>query len=149
MTERLIIRLASNASQKNHWLIWSDSEGEIIASGEVDNANQLALLTDKAVQRYVICLLPNIDVVIKQIPINGSFNRQMQQALPYLVEEELASDVEQLHFHVIAKQTDSVHVAICEKQKMQTWLEWLDEAGIACSQFIPEGLSLPVPIDGV
>ena len=145
MTERLIIRLASKASQKNHWLIWSDNENEIIASGQVDNASQLDLLTDKAVQRRVICLLPGVDVLIKKVPINGTFNRQMQQALPFLVEEELACDVEQLHFHVIAKETDLVHVAICEKQKMHSWLEWLSEAGINCSQFIPEGLTLPLP----
>lgn len=148
MTERLIIRLASKASQKNHWLIWSDSEDEIIASGEVDNAEQLNLLTEKAQQRTVICLLPGADVSIKGIAINGVFNRQMQQALPYLVEEELASDVDTLHFSVIAKQTDLVYAAICEKQKIAMWLDWLQAAEIRCRQFIPEGLALPVVADG-
>ena len=148
MTERLIIRLASEASQKNHWLIWSDSENEIIASGDVDNAEQLNLLTEKAQQRAVICLLPNVDVCIRAIAINGVFNRQIQQALPYLVEEELASDVESLHFSVIAKQTDLLHVAICDKQKISTWLSWLEAAQIRCRQFIPEGLALPVAADG-
>ena len=148
MTERLIIRLASKASQKNSWLIWSDSENEIIASGEVDNAQQLNLLAEKAQQRTVICLLPSVDVSIRAITINGVFNRQMQQALPYLVEEELASDVDTLHFSVIAKQTDLLHVAICEKQKISTWLSWLETAQIRCRQFIPEGLALPVAADG-
>ncbi len=147
MTERLIIRLASEASQKNHWLIWSDSENEIIASGQVDNAQQLNLLSEKAQQRAVICLLPGVDVCIKAITINGVFNRQMQQALPYLVEEELASDVEKLHFSVIAKQTDLLHVAICDKQKISTWLNWLEAAQISCKQLIPEGLTLPC-VDG-
>ena len=147
MTERLIIRLASKASQKNHWLIWSDSEDEIIASGDLDNAEQLNLLTEKAQQRAVICLLPSADVSIRAVTINGVFNRQMQQALPYLVEEELASDVETLHFSVIAKQTDLVHVAICDKQKISTWLGWLEAAQISCRQFIPEGLALPVAAD--
>ncbi|MGB5444776.1 MAG: type II secretion system protein GspL [Psychromonas sp.] len=145
MNERLIIRLASNVSQKNYWLIWSDSENEIIASGEVDNAEQLNLLTEKAVQRRVICLLPGVDVAIKKVPIKGVFNRQMQQALPYLVEEELASDVEKLHFSVLVKATDLVYVAICDKQKMHHWLEWLENAQIRCTQFIPEGLALPLP----
>lgn len=148
MNERLIIRLASSASQKNYWLIWSDSENEIIASGEVDNAGQLNLLTEKALQRRVICLLPGVDVCIKKVPITGAFNRQMQQALPYLVEEELASDVEKLHFNVIAKETHLVHVAICDKQKMHDWLDWLETAQIQCKQFIPEGLTLPLPEDG-
>jgi general secretion pathway protein L len=148
VTERLIIRLASEASHKNHWLIWSESENEIIASGQVANAEQLNLLTEKAEQRVVICLLPGVDICIKKIAINGAFNRQMQQALPYLVEEELASDVEKLHFSVIAKQTDLLHVAICDKQKMSTWLAWLKTAQIICKQFIPEGLTLPLCADG-
>ena len=148
MTERLIIRLASKASQRNNWLIWSDNENEIIASGEVESAEQLNLLTEKAQQRTVICLLPNVDVCIRDIAINGTFNRQMQQALPYLLEDELACDVEKLHFSLIAKQTDLIHVAICDKQKIINWLSWLEEAQISCSQFIPEGLVLPVAEDG-
>lgn len=148
MNERLIIRLASSASQKNYWLIWSDSENEIIASGEVDNAEQLNLLTEKALQRRVICLLPGVDIVIKKVAIKGVFNRQMQQALPYLIEEELASDVEKLHFNVIAKEAHLVHVAICDKQKMHDWIDWLENAQIQCKQFIPEGLALPLPEEG-
>jgi len=144
VNERLIIRLASKASQKNYWLIWSDSEDEIIASGELDNAEQLNLLTEKAQYRTVICLLPGVDVTIREVPIQGNFNRQMQQALPYLVEDDLASDVDLLHFSVVAKQTDLLHVAICEKKKILMWLSWLDDAGITCRQFIPEGLTLPV-----
>jgi len=145
MSERLIIRLASEALQKQHWLIWSDSEKEIIASGEIDNAEQLNTLTEKAASRHVICLLPGVDVSIKEVPIKGNFNRQMQKALPYLIEEDLAGDVEKLHFTVIAKSTDLVHVAVCDKQRMYNWLSWLADAQINCKQFIPEGLALPTP----
>lgn len=145
--ERLIIRLASEASQKQYWLIWSEDEQEIIASGEIDNAEQLHSLTEKALSRQVICLLPGMDVCIKEVPIKGAFNRQMQQALPYLMEEDLAVDVEKLHFTVIEKQTDLVHVAVCNKQRMNHWLAWLSEAKISCKQFIPEGLTLPFPAD--
>lgn len=149
VSERLIIRLASEASQKQHWLIWSESEQEIIASGEVENAQQLNTLTEKTLSRNVICLLPGVDVSIKEVVINGAFNRQMQQALPYLIEEELASDVEKLHLSVIAKRTDLVHVAICDKQRMHNWLAWLEDAQISCKQFIPEGLALPMADDDV
>jgi len=145
VSERLIIRLASEASQKQHWLIWSGSEKEIIASGEIDNAKQLTTLAEKASSRQVICLLPGADIAIKEVTINGAFNRQMQQALPYLLEEELASDVDKLHFSVVEKRPNLVHVAVCEKQRMANWLAWLTEADISCKQFIPEGLALPVP----
>ena len=32
--EQLLIRLGSNADEAVHWLVWSTSEREIIASGE-------------------------------------------------------------------------------------------------------------------
>lgn len=147
VTERLIIRLASEASQKQHWLIWSDGEKEIIASGDIENAEQLKMLTEKASSRHVICLLPGVDVCIKEVPIKGAFNRQMQQALPYLMEEDLSRDVEKLHFTVIAQRTDLVHVAVCDKQRMHNWLGWLADANISCKQFVPEGLALPFPAD--
>jgi len=67
----------------------------------------------------------------------------MQLALPYMLEEELASDVELLHFSIINKQTDLVHVAVCEKKKISNWLNWLAQASINCKQFIPEYLALP------
>ncbi|MEI6898026.1 MAG: type II secretion system protein GspL [Psychromonas sp.] len=147
MSERLIIRLASEASQKQHWLIWSESEKEIIASGELENAQYLKTLTDKAQSRQVICLLPGVDVAIKEVVINGTFNRQMQQALPYLIEEELACDIEKSHLTVIAKHPGLVHVAVCDKQRIANWLAWLADANINCKQFIPEGLALPVATD--
>ena len=147
MSEQLIIRLASEAHQTIHWLIWSDSEKEIIASGDLENAQALQLLTEKAQTRKVICLVPGVDVTLKSVVINGSFTRQMQQALPYMLEDDLASDVDKLHFSVLAKKNDLVEVAICFKSKLQMWLDWLADADIFCQRLIPETLTLPVPND--
>jgi general secretion pathway protein L len=145
VSEQLIIRLASEAHQAIHWLIWSDSEKEIIASGDIDNAQALSLLTEKAQARKVICLVPSVDVTLKSVEIKGKFTRQMQQALPYMLEDDLASDVDKLHFSILAKKTDLVEVAICFKSKLQMWLDWLAEADIFCQRIIPEVLSLPMP----
>ena len=145
MSEQLIIRLASEAHQTIHWLIWSDSEKEIIASGDLENAQDLQLLTEKAQSRKVICLVPSVDVTLKSVVIKGNFTRQMQQALPYMLEDDLASDVDKLHFSVLAKKTDLVDVAICFKSKLQMWLDWLADADIFCQRLLPEALALPLP----
>jgi len=145
VSEQLIIRLASEAHQTIHWLIWSDSEKEIIASGDLDNAQALQLLTEKAQTRKVICLVPSVDVTLKSVEVKGKFTRQMQQALPYMLEDDLASDVDKLHFSILAKKLDLVEVAICFKSKLQMWLDWLAEADIFCQRIIPEVLSLPMP----
>jgi len=117
VTERLIIRLASQAWQKSSWLLWSDTEHRTIESGHVECAEDLFSLTEKAQHNIVVCLLPSVDVCIRKIEVKGAFNHQMQQALPYLIEDELASDVEQLHFSVLAKKGNVVHVAVCEKHQ--------------------------------
>lgn len=143
MSEQLIIRLASEAHQIIHWLIWSEKEQEIIASGELDNAEVLTLLTEKAQARKVICLAPSVDITLKSVEIKGSFTRQMQQALPYMLEDELASDVDKLHFSILSKKVDHIEVAICFKTKIQLWLDWLAAADIFCQRMIPEALALP------
>lgn len=147
MSEQLIIRLASEAHQTIHWLVWSESEKEIIASGDLDNAQALQLLTEKAQSRKVICLVPGVDVTLKSVAIKGTYTRQMQQALPYMLEDDLASDVDKLHFSVLAKETDLVEVAICYKSKLKMWLGWLADADIFCQRLIPEALALPLPTD--
>lgn len=147
MSEQLIIRLASEATQIIHWLIWSDSEKEIIASGDIENAQALQLLTEKAQTRKVICLVPSVDVTLRAVVIKGNFTRQMQQALPYMLEDDLASDVDKLHFSVLAKKTDLVDIAICFKSKLQMWLDWLSDADILCQRILPEALALPQPED--
>jgi len=143
VSEQLIIRLASEAHQTIHWLIWSEKEQEIIASGELDNAEALTLLTEKAQTRKVTCLAPSVDITLKSVVIKGSFTRQMQQALPYMLEDELASDVDKLHFSVLSKKVDQVEVAICFKAKLQLWLDWLEAAEIFCQRMVPEALALP------
>ena len=143
MSEQLIIRLASEAHQTIHWLIWSEKEQEIIASGELDNAEALTLLTEKAQTRKVTCLAPSVDITLKPVMIKGSFTRQMQQALPYMLEDELASDVDKLHFSVLSKKVDQIEVAICFKAKLKLWLDWLEAAEIFCQRMVPEALALP------
>jgi len=147
VSEQLIIRLGSEAHQPIHWLIWSDSEKEIIGSGEVSNASALQELTEKAQTRHVICLVPDVDVTLKSVEIKGTFTRQMQQALPYMLEDDLACDVDRMHFSVFAKETDLIHVAICFKNKIEMWVDWLKEAEIVSLKFIPEALALPFPAD--
>ena len=130
MSEQLIIRLSSESHQTIYWLIWSDSEKKIIESGELVNAVNLNQLSEKALTRKVTCLLPSVDITLTSVEIKGAFTRQTQQALPYMLEDDLACDVEKLHFSVFAKETDLIQVAVCAKNKMQTWLDWLNDAEI-------------------
>jgi len=147
VSEQLILRLSSEPQQPIHWLVWSNDDNKTIEYGDVAGVEGLDLLTEKAQSRKVICLLPSVDITLKSVPMSSAFSRKTLQALPYMLEDELASDVERLHFSVIAKTPEMLHVAVCEKHKMVTWLAWLSDANITPFKFIPDVLALPEPLE--
>ncbi|MCE2573547.1 type II secretion system protein GspL [Motilimonas eburnea] len=143
MSERLVVRLGSEANHVIDWLVWSSSEQEIIASGQLNHAEQLSQLHEKAGGRPIITLLPASDVLLTQVEVPGKLTKQLQQALPYMIEEELATDVDNLHFSVLNCSQGVAHLAVVEKSKMDTWLDWLEAAQLKCRQVLPDVLALP------
>lgn len=147
MSEQLVIRLGSRAEHSISWLIWAGHEQDIIASGELANAAQLTELAGRLGKRPVVALVPASDVVLKSVPLPGKPNRQLMQALPYMLEEEQAEDIDQLFLALGAvEQHDGQYVqqvAICQHQRMQQWLSWLTEAGFSVSRMVPDALLLP------
>ena len=97
MSEQLIIRLGSTPQQPLWWLIWSAGAAEVIASGQLTDATELTGLAERiGVNRPLTALLPACDVVLKEVALPGKPTRQILQALPYMLEEEQAEDIEQL-----------------------------------------------------
>jgi len=148
MTETLYIRLGSKAHDVIHWLIWSEQNREIIASGELANAEALTQLTEKAQQRTVITFVSGSDVILKQLTVPGNSQRAIRLAAPYMLEDALAQDVEQLFFaYANIKNDSSEHncfVAVVERAQLAQWQSWLNDANIACRVMIPDVLALPI-----
>ncbi|MDG1752896.1 MAG: type II secretion system protein GspL [Thalassotalea sp.] len=147
MTENLIIRLGSNYNDVIHWMVWAAHEQEIIASGQLSNAGQLSQLTDKAQSRDVVVLVPSCDVALKSLHVPAKSQKAIRQAAPYMLEDELAQDVEQLFFaygdNKQVSNNDNCFVAVVEHQQMLLWLSWLNDANIATKRMLPDVLALP------
>jgi len=143
MSEQLVVRLGSESRQAIHWLVWSSVESEIIASGILANASDLGELKSRAGGRPIITLVPSCDVTFKDVELPGRSNKQLLNALPYMLEQELSSDIDKLHFSVLDKVANTVSVAVIAHDKMQQWLTWLEDAELVCEQFIPDTLTLP------
>ena len=148
MSESLVIRLGTNAQQPVHWLVWSTQEQEIIASGTLASAHGLGELRERAGGRPVVTLVPGSDLIFRRVSLPGKYNRQAAAALPYLLEEQIASDVEALHLVVLAHQGHDVDLMAVDKVKMQGWLDWLQQAGLTSLQLLPDVLALPLASDG-
>lgn len=143
MSEQLVVRLGSESRQAIHWLVWSTVEGEIIASGTLTNAAGLIELKAHAGGRPIIVLVPSCDVTFKDVTLPGRSNKKLLNALPYMLEQELSSDIDKLHFAVLGKVDNTVAVAVIAHDKMQQWQSWLADAALECEQFIPDALTLP------
>jgi len=155
MSETLIIRLGHNQTDKLHWLIYSDAEQEIIASGELQNACELSNLSDKAVNRQLVALLPAADVQLKKVILPAKWNRKLQQALPYIIEDDLACDLDDLYIataepflELQGEETKhGIKVAILNKAWFESWLECLAGYQLSPQKAIPDALLLPFEDD--
>ena len=76
MTEILLIRTGQTEQDKLNWLIYSPQEQEIIASGELTDANRLSELSEKAQTREVVVLLPSDQVQLKTVALPTKWNRK-------------------------------------------------------------------------
>jgi general secretion pathway protein L len=155
VTEKLFIRLGSKAHDTIHWLVLggtSADEPEIIASGELQNADQLSELTNKAEHRQIQVFVPGCDVLLKSLHVPAKSNRAMRLAVPYMLEDTLAEEVEQLFFAYAELANDSddnnCFTAIVAHKQMQQWLSWLADAEIETKSMLPDVLAMPLNDNG-
>jgi len=155
VTETLFIRLGSQAHETIHWLAMAGvgtTEPEITASGEIKNAQQLSELSSEAAQRQVQIFVPGCDVLLKRMQVPAKSNRAMRLAVPYMLEDSLAEEVEQLFFAYADLANDSDNnncfTAIVAHKQMQQWLSWLDDADIETKSILPDVLAMPINENG-
>lgn len=144
MSERLFIRLGRNTEQACSWLVWSEQEQEIIASGELANAQGLATLTERAGNRPIDVLVPASAMTLTSVNLPEKGQRQALKALPFMLEEMLADDVDAMHFTVGPRNGDALSVVAVAHEQMQTWLNCLTEAGLKVKRIVPDCLALPL-----
>lgn len=143
MSEQLFIRLGWREEQACHWLVWSDVESEIIASGVIEQATKLEQLEEYARTRPVTVFVCSSAVTLTSVDLPEKGQRQALKAVPFMLEEQLAQDISELHFCIGAKHDNKAYVAVVTHEQMERWKTWLDDAGIKTKKFIPDCLAIP------
>ncbi|MCG9544369.1 type II secretion system protein GspL [Vibrio sp. Isolate33] len=149
MSEFLTVRLSSEPQSPVQWLVWSTSQQEVIASGELSSWEQLDELTPYAEKRSCIALLPGNECLIKRVEIPKGAARQFDSMLPFLLEDEVAQDIEDLHLTILDK--DATHATVCgvEREWLKQALEQFREANIVFRKVLPDTLAVPLEEQGI
>lgn len=152
MPEVLIIRLSSTAAvaadaATAEWLIVDEA-------GAGRGPVQSGPLTDAAAVaggRKVTVLIPGTDALLAEPIVPVKSGTKLAQVVPFALEEQLASDVDDLHFAVGKRDASrpGVPVVVVAHALMESWLAALEAAGLAPDAMYAETAVLPATPGGV
>ncbi|CDT94669.1 type II secretion system protein GspL [Vibrio coralliirubri] len=149
MSEFLTVRLSSEPQSPVQWLVWSTSQQEVIASGELSSWEQLDELTPYAEKRSCIALLPGNECLIKRVEIPKGAARQFDSMLPFLLEDEVAQDIEDLHLTILDKDATQATVCGVDREWLKQALDLFREANIIFRKVLPDTLAVPFEEQGI
>lgn len=93
--------------------------------------------------RQVIVLTPASDVLLARAAVPNVGRQRLAQAIPYALEDQLGSEVEDLHFALGRQADQAIAVAVVARAKMDAWLGYLRDAGFEPDLLVPAVLALP------
>lgn len=144
MHNQLIIRLNSNPPLKFDW-IYLDNQNNRIFDKELIEFEKIQTTNEKY---ELIVIVPGVDVYLTDIALPEMPNNKLIKAIPFALEEKIATSVHNVHFAVgrpIKKNT--YPVAIVDKTKLEIWVTYLKSIFIAkeihITQIIPDVFALP------
>ncbi len=144
MRTSLLIRLHGDANQQVSWATF-DTAGHV-----VESAIHVPLDTIPRHPRPPLVLIPGTDVVLTQADIPSKQWKRIVQAVPYALEEQLAEDVEKLHFALGKREplSGDIAVAVIARAQMDSYWQQLSAVGLTPTRLIPDILAVPKPADG-
>jgi general secretion pathway protein L len=135
MSECLVIRLAPQPSETASWVA-------VDATGAVLGPTAEGALADAAAAasgRQIVVLVPAAEVlrVSAEVPVKSG--GKLLQALPFALEEQLAEDVDALHFAAGPRDADGrIQAAVVRRELMDAWMARLAAAGIVPQRLCSE-----------
>jgi general secretion pathway protein L len=135
MAEITVIRLSQTPGAPAQW-IRVDDAGARIGSPQ---AGSLAEAGEQIRGSKVFVLLPAEEVLTTHVEIPVRSGKRLLAALPFAMEEQVADDVDNLHFAAGKRLEDgSTPVAVINREQMQDWLLQLEVAGIKPAAMLSE-----------
>ena len=139
MADTLIIRLAPDQQGLIDWLL-VDDQGQV--KTPVQQGAPSAAIVASA--RRTVVLVPGTEVSLQEARVPGRNRQRVLRAIPFALEEQLADDVDRLHFAPGASLGEDIYpVVVVERERMDGWAALLLEHGITADQMVPDILAVP------
>ena len=91
----------------------------------------------------LLLVAPGETISLIEAKVPGRQRSARLKALPFALEDNLAADVEELHFAVSEFTDATIPVATVDHKTLQAWLDSCTQAGLGPYAIIPEPLLLP------
>lgn len=139
MRETLVIRLGQREGAE-----WQAGPLQTPPSrGALDEA------LDEAAGRRIIVLVPSEHVLLTHVDLPIKNRQKLLQAAPFALEDQLAEDIESLHFALGPHDaTGRVTVAVVTHAQMDEWLAPFREHGLDPDVLMPDVLAVPLQPSG-
>ncbi len=126
MAEIFVIRVAGADASETDWLAVDSSGARRGEPGQGTLADAAAAAEDRRV--YVMVPATEVLLTSADVPAKGA---RLLQALPFALEEQVAQDVDRLHFAAGERRSNGrIPVAVVEREFLDTLLARLREAGM-------------------
>jgi len=141
MADWLLIRMPRTQEQPATWLV-VDSRGNPQGPPQ---SGPLSLAAPRAVNRRICVLVPGTDVLLAEPEVPMKAGTKLQQVVPYALEEQLADDIDDLHFAIGKRAPDSSRtpVAVIRRSLMDEWLIALKSSGLDPESMYTDSDMLP------
>jgi general secretion pathway protein L len=141
MAEWLILQLSRGMEERCGWML-ADEHGQPLSAPRIGALVQVA---GDAGGRRVALVVPSSDVLLTEVELPQKSGVRPLQIAPFALEEQLAADIETLHFAVGARddQTGRTAVAVVTRTLMDHWLAVLAAEGLVPAVVCAEAMLLP------
>ena len=120
----------------------SFADGVAQGNGVVDELSGIAEL---ALNKTLIVWVSGEKVNLSSVTVPSGQQRHLRQILPSLLEDNLASDIDDLHFAIGSISSEGqVNLAVLDRSVLEHDLELLNDAGLKPQTLLPDSLAVPL-----
>ncbi len=123
------------------WATFHAEQGTLIGRGEVESLEDLNFVQPIT---QITLVADGSRIASHKVNVPGTSRKKVESAIPFVLEEELTDDIEDLHF-AVQKWTagEDSEVLVINDAIIAQWLKKFKQAGFEVADIVPEYLLLP------